>query len=226
LWDIFVYFVAILELMKEKNNIIERIKNALKNNNEQKVPKPDFQAGIYAEPSIEDLAILFAENLRAIQGNFCFCEDEKDFLLNLMALIDQKKTKEVFVWEKELQNILDLSQIPYQRNDENFEKALIGITTCEYLVAKEGGILVSSRQKSGRRLSIYPPIHIVVAFSSQIVYDVSIALQKVREKYKNKFPSMLSFINGPSRTADIEKTLVLGAHGPKELHVFLIDDIA
>ncbi|MDX1904139.1 MAG: LUD domain-containing protein [Thermonemataceae bacterium] len=211
--------------MKEKNNIIERIKNALKNKSEQRSPKPDFQADVYTHKSIDDLAILFAENLRAIQGNFCFCENENAFLLNLLALIRQKNAKEVFVWEKDLQAIIDLTDLAYRKDDEGFEEALIGISTCEYLIAKEGGVLVSSKQKSGRRLNIYPPIHIVVAFSSQIVYDVSTALQKTREKYKGKLPSMLSFINGPSRTADIEKTLVLGAHGPKELHVFLIDDI-
>ncbi|MFN3316728.1 MAG: lactate utilization protein C, partial [Raineya sp.] len=171
----------------------------------------------------DDLAILFAENLKAIQGDFCFCEDEKEFLINLVALINSKKTENIFVWEKELQDILDLTNIAYKKDDTDFKKADIGITTCEMLIARDGGVLVSSRQKAGRRLSVFPHIHVVVAFTSQLVYDVETALQKIRELYK-QMPSMLSFINGPSRTADIEKTLVLGAHGPKELHIFLIEN--
>jgi len=46
----------------------------------------------------------------------------------------------------------------------------------------------------------------------------------MKRKYKDEYPSMISLITGPSRTADIEKTLIIGAHGPKEVYVFLIDD--
>lgn len=209
--------------MNDRDKILEAIQKALLKSTEKKTPKPDFSAPIYTAPHTKDLAILFAENLRAIQGDFCFCEDEKDFLLNLNGLISLKKTTNVFVWEQELQEILDLTNIAYHKDDTDFKNADIGITTCETLIARNGGVLVSSRQKAGRRLSIFPPIHVVVAFTSQLVYDVETALKKIRQRYA-KMPSMLSFINGPSRTADIEKTLVLGAHGPKELHVFLIEN--
>lgn len=209
--------------MNDRDKILGAIQKALLKSTEKKAPKPDFTAPIYSPPSTDDLAILFAENLRAIQGDFCFCEDEKDFLLNLMALVQYKKAQNIFVWEEELQKILDLTGIVYQKDDTNFKHIDVGITTCEMLVARNGGVLVSSRQKSGRRLSIFPHIHVVVAFTSQLVYDVETALRKIRERYK-QMPSMLSFINGPSRTADIEKTLVLGAHGPRELHVFLIEN--
>jgi len=210
--------------MDDRSKIIANIQNALKKESTKKSPKPDFSAPIYTKPAHDDLAILFAENLKSIQGNFCFCEDEKDFLVNVSALIQHKKTTDIYVWEQELHKILDLSDIVYQKDEEHFLKAEIGITACEMLVARDGGVLVSSRQKAGRRLTVYPHVHIVVAYASQLVYDVETALSKMREKYKS-MPSMISFINGPSRTADIEKTLVLGAHGPKELHVFLIDDM-
>ena len=55
--------------------------------------------------------------------------------------------------------------------------------------------------------------------------DLKDGFNRLKEKYGQKLPSMISTITGPSRTADIEKTLVLGAHGPKELYVFLIDDL-
>ena len=65
----------------------------------------------------------------------------------------------------------------------------------------------------------------VVAYTSQLVPDIKDALRNIKQKYDNNLPSFISFITGPSRTADIEKTLIIGAHGPKELYVFLIDDI-
>ena len=99
-----------------------------------------------------------------------------------------------------------------------------GITYCEYLIARLGSIMVSSKQTSGRRLNVFPENHIVIARSSQIVADLKDALKNIKEKYVGNLPSMISVITGPSRTADIEKTLVMGAHGPRELYVFLIDE--
>jgi L-lactate dehydrogenase complex protein LldG len=66
-------------------------------------------------------------------------------------------------------------------------------------------------------------VHIVVAFNNQIVYDLKEGISNTIEKYNDHLPSMISIATGPSRTADIEKTLVLGAHGPKEVYVFYID---
>ncbi|MOA49007.1 Lactate utilization protein C [compost metagenome] len=54
--------------------------------------------------------------------------------------------------------------------------------------------------------------------------DLKDAFALLKEKYEEHLPSNITVISGPSRTADIEKTLVLGAHGPKEFYVFLIDD--
>ncbi|MBC7447901.1 MAG: LUD domain-containing protein, partial [Hymenobacteraceae bacterium] len=62
------------------------------------------------------------------------------------------------------------------------------------------------------------------AHCSQVVADIRPALELMQRRYGRRLPSMLSLITGPSRTADIEKTLVLGAHGPRQLVVFLLDD--
>jgi len=97
-----------------------------------------------------------------------------------------------------------------------------GITTCEAAVAQTGSILVSSGSCGGRALSILPHVHVVVVSLDQIVATLGDALDLVRSHHAGRLPSMLSFITGPSRTGDIERILVLGAHGPKELLVILI----
>jgi L-lactate dehydrogenase complex protein LldG len=56
------------------------------------------------------------------------------------------------------------------------------------------------------------------------VYDVKDGLTGLKEKYRQSLPSLISFATGPSRTADIEKTLVVGVHGPKEVYCFVVDD--
>ena len=88
-------------------------------------------------------------------------------------------------------------------------------------------ILVTNLEKlratcGGRGLSIVPHVHLVVATPDQIVSTLGDALHEAQQRHAGRMPSMLSFITGPSRTGDIERILVLGAHGPKELIVILV----
>lgn len=98
-----------------------------------------------------------------------------------------------------------------------------GITECDALIAQTGTIIVTSTSAGGRALSVLPPHHIVVALQTQLVGDLTDGFALLRRKYGDRFPSMMSLITGPSRTGDIERILVLGAHGPKELTVILAD---
>lgn len=102
-----------------------------------------------------------------------------------------------------------------------WEKFAVGVTPCECLIAESGSIIVSSAL-SGRATSILPPNHLVVATDDQIVPDIETAIARLRARYGNSLPSNLSMITGPSRTADIEKILVLGAHGPRRLALMLL----
>lgn len=97
-----------------------------------------------------------------------------------------------------------------------------GITACECLVAGTGSVLVTSRSCGGRSLSVLPPHHVVIATRDQLVPDLLAAFRLLRRTYGLDYPSMMSFITGPSRTGDIERILVLGAHGPKKLTVLLL----
>jgi L-lactate dehydrogenase complex protein LldG len=71
--------------------------------------------------------------------------------------------------------------------------------------------------------SVYFPVHIVFAYANQIVADIEDAFVAMRKKYGTDLPSMMNLITGPSRTADIEKTLVVGVHGPAEVFCFYIN---
>jgi L-lactate dehydrogenase complex protein LldG len=71
---------------------------------------------------------------------------------------------------------------------------------------------------------VYAPVHICIAYTSQLVYDIKDGLRVLKDKYGSSLPSFISFASGPSRTADIEKTLVVGVHGPKEVYLFLVDN--
>jgi len=85
---------------------------------------------------------------------------------------------------------------------------------------------MTSEQQSGRTVSAYAPVHICIAYVNQLVYETRDALKLLKKEYGNNLPSFITFAAGPSRTADIEKTLVVGVHGPKEVYLFLIDEAA
>ncbi|MGI8603512.1 MAG: LutC/YkgG family protein [Verrucomicrobiales bacterium] len=95
------------------------------------------------------------------------------------------------------------------------------ITGCECLVAQTGSVCVTA-QNGGRALSVLPPHHLVIARRNQMLSDLPAAYASLAKKYSDAWPSFVCLITGPSRTGDIERILVLGAHGPKRLTVMLV----
>jgi len=204
--------------------MLKKIRKALLEKRDN--PHPNIEDTPIYKPTEEIPEILFAEQLTAVSGNFIFCENGIDFIENMLELADKFKWRKIYCWEPELQKLLDNYEFPFYKTDKDFEMAEVGITMCEALIARNGSILVSNQNEAGRRLSIFPHHHIVIARTGQMVMDLKDGFKLIKNKYGAQIPSMISTITGPSRTADIEKTLVLGAHGPKELFVFLVDDFS
>lgn len=206
--------------LSAKENILKKIREAL--SNPVPLPFPDSEGSESVYPSsTEDDAIVFAEEFTKLQGKFAFCADEQDLLEQLAQLVKAQGWTKIYCKEPAFVQLLQrLSIEPYN----SLPDCDVSITGCEYLVARTGSMVLSSAQVSGRTTSVYAPVHICVAYNSQLLYDVKDALQFLKEKYRDNFPSFISFATGPSRTADIEKTLVTGVHGPKEVYCFLVDE--
>jgi len=202
-----------------RDTILKKIKQALK----QPVPVP-FPAtqplppypALQQEPALE-----FAERFTNLQGRFSYCSSEEELVAQLSSLAETRKWKKIFCRETALQEMLHASGFPF-----NYHPTLAdcdaAITGCEYLVARTGSILLSSAGESGRTVSVYAPIHICISYTHQVVEDIADGLEKALLQNPT-YPSLLTLATGPSRTADIEKTLVVGVHGPKEVFCFLID---
>jgi L-lactate dehydrogenase complex protein LldG len=88
--------------------------------------------------------------------------------------------------------------------------------------AEQGSILLTARSAAGRALSVFPPHHIVIAQESQLLPDLPAAFELLQRTYSADYPSLITFITGPSRTGDIERIQVLGAHGPRFLTIFFL----
>ncbi|UOG74077.1 LUD domain-containing protein [Hymenobacter tibetensis] len=204
--------------------ILRRIRESLQQPTPPK-PAPDFTAPLHP-PGSGDLAVAFAESFVRVGGQLYFCESEEHFYDQLFTYKKEKQLENLYVWEPEIKKLLHTGGLVFHKDESDFvAQADAGLTSCEALIARTGSVLVSAATSSGRRLSIYPDQHLVLARTSQVVADIGDALRNLQLKYgPEHLPSMISLTTGPSRTADIEKTLVLGAHGPRSLALFLLDD--
>jgi L-lactate dehydrogenase complex protein LldG len=210
-----------MQISPAKENILKRIRQALVNPTPVPFPKSEGNSSVYTAHSQEN-EIEFAENFGRIQGRFLYCSNTDEMIGQLKQLITRQAWTQVFCRES---GLLALLQEPLKglMISDDLPEADVSITGCEALIARTGSLLMSSAQESGRTVSVYAPVHICIAYTSQLVYDIRDGLNMLMEKYKNKIPSFITLATGPSRTADIEKTLVVGVHGPKEVYVFLIE---
>lgn len=211
-----------MEETTSREKILKKIRNALISKAENPYPSLDTESSLY-HPIEDSLDITFAQEFTKASGQFIYCENSNELKENLNSLVSENNWQNIFCQDTNIKKILNDAGIPFNSDDSTFIDMEVGITNCEFLIARLGSIVVSSKQTAGRKLNVFPPTHIVFADTSQIVPDIKHALRAIKEKYNNSLPSLISVITGPSRTADIEKTLVMGAHGPKNLFVFLLD---
>jgi len=210
-----------MNISPSKENILKKIRKALTHSTPLPFPKSEGNESVYHPPG-QELAIEFAEQFTKLQGRFIFCINQQELAFQLNSLVKKMDWQKVYCLEKSLLNGTG-AQLEERIVQSDLANCDVSITGCECLVARTGTIVMSSGQKSGRTTSVYAPIHICIAQSNQLVYDVKDALQLVKDKYGTTMPSLVTFATGPSRTADIEKTLVVGVHGPREVYLFLVE---
>jgi L-lactate dehydrogenase complex protein LldG len=200
-----------------RDEILNKLKSAV-----HLVPEePDYNQPIYHSINIP-LELAFKENLEKINGIVHLFSTEEELFTALKEFLESCQREDIFCNEDEICNKLGHFGIEFQQSSVLPKNTGVGITGCEFLIAHTGSVMVSSAQKGGRQMFVYPPVHIVIANKNQLVGYLEEAYSGILEKYNNNLPSQIALISGPSRTADIEKTLVLGAHGPRELRVFLV----
>ncbi len=202
---------------QSKNNILKKIRMALAHPTPLPFPKSEGTESVFQSLQ-QDLVVEFAEQFTMLQGKFIFCLDHIELESQFNKLCYQNQWTKIYCEEDRWKKIVQPNSL--YKDIASCEAA---VTSCELLIARTGSIVLSSVQQ-GRIPSVYAPVHICIARTSQLIYDIKEGLVALKEKYQQFLPSLITFATGPSRTADIEKTLVVGVHGPKEVYCFLIDD--
>jgi L-lactate dehydrogenase complex protein LldG len=205
-----------------RNTILARLKATQDRRGEIGENIPDFTSSVY-HPLLQSPDLEFKTNLELIGGTVILCHTKAEVAAQIQQICREKQQDRIFCTDPSLLQLMH-GMIELDSDESDFQNLNIGLTGCEFLVAHLGSVLISSAQISGRRLNVFPETHIVAAHQSQLTVYLDQAIEKMHEKYKNELPSLISTITGPSRTADIEKTLVMGMHGPKSLIVLLSDE--
>jgi len=206
-----------------RQQILESIRR-VSNRKQPEQAETEFENAAIYKPVLPDAIRCFKNELEAISGNCIVVESETELFQILQKELSDRQITKIYCRDTTISAQLSTFDISFTNNAEDFEAMTCGITSCEFLIARTGSVLVSSAGASGRQMNVFPPVHIILATSSQMLNYPEDALVAIQKKYSGQLPSTITTITGPSRTADIEKTLVLGAHGPKELIVFVLKD--
>ena len=173
-------------------------------------------------------ADLFAAQCADLRAEFFLCADQADLTQRLKALAEECGWQRIASHPGELTDAASAAlPLPTLLTERGYDLAALercdaALTECDALLAQTGSVLVTSRRAGGRTLSALTPHHVVLATRDQLVPDLTAAFALLMERYGADYPSLMSFITGPSRTGDIERILVLGAHGPKRLTIFCV----
>jgi L-lactate dehydrogenase complex protein LldG len=188
-----------------RDNILDRVRVALRAPAHQ--PPSPTSAPVF--PPVTNPEARFREEFTAVKGEFI--ENGGGLAVFLKGFV------------KIATDGSDLVDKTIGEANANVSECDVGVTSCDCLVAQTGSVIVSTLSAGGRALSVLPPTHLVIARREQLVPDLVAAMAFLRKRYDKHWPSALSVITGPSRTADIEKILVMGAHGPKRLVLYFTD---
>jgi L-lactate dehydrogenase complex protein LldG len=157
------------------------------------------------------------EELLASFSDLCRSEAYHNLVLSREPSIEELRLDEEL--KKRVPGIT-LSKVSGTNLIAQLQVADVGVTGCQYLAAETGTVVVRSSPEAPRALSLLPRAHIVIAKEEQLLSTVAACLAKLSVDQAHP-SSAITFITGPSRTADIEKVLVKGVHGPKSLHVLI-----
>jgi L-lactate dehydrogenase complex protein LldG len=186
------------------------------------------------------------EAAKPINLRVAACQDSHSAATALADLVREKTPewggkKSVVAWKHPLIESLNLPEalaeqgVPVffadlQKTDaENLRRRIIdsyiGITSADFCLADTATLVMRTRPGQARSVSLVPSIHAAVIELSQVIVDLKELYALLKwdpQQSKEGLTNCMTFISGPSKTADIEATMVHGAHGPREVHVFVI----
>ena len=233
--------------MSDRDSMLARIRTSLAANRaalESEAARARHVPPPFVHAPHEDLAEQFAAELARLEGYPHRCPDDEAALDTIRDILQQHSATSVIAWDRDqiglpgLDALLDGlgvvaldGRVAYTGDEraaqlQTLEPAVVCISGADVGIAESGTLLLLSGAGRGRMASLLAPVHIGVLRADQLVRGLGEAFARIQARHGPDIfadASNLTLITGPSRTADIELTLTLGVHGPREIHVVLID---
>jgi L-lactate dehydrogenase complex protein LldG len=180
----------------------------------------------------------FEAELTRIGGRFYRAANAESAFGYIEQVASICEAKTIVAWEGPIIDDIDLPRRLEEKGIELLTEAVgsefirrtasaeVGVSGVDYALADTGTLVLLARKGQARSISLLPPVHIAVMRPEQIVSGLPDLFPLLRSEARAEgrdLSSAITFITGPSRTADIELTLVVGVHGPQQLHVVLLD---
>ena len=171
-------------------------------------------------PSVD----LFKERVEAVNGHAIIVKNDADIADALTRIITVLNAQRLAISDNpEIERLLNLTDLEIEElgvapDAHDIFSFDVGITTVQAAIAETGTLVLDSTQERHRLVSLVPPVHIAIVDASKIFETLGEALTFI---HTNEISPAVTFITGPSRTADIELTLTVGVHGPQELYVII-----
>lgn len=233
------------KLAVDQNGVIADVRRALgRSSTAPPLPLPPFiELGL--KIGADELIARFTEEATAVRAQVYLVSDKFQFVEKIGALVTEicrtSGATEVAISESGLIAEMNLPTQLAAQGFSVFSPATlsldheavvarlaicgVGLTAADYAIAETGTIVLSSDEQNALLVSLLPPVHIALVRSSQIAASLDEVISKVgKERIGRVEPSRsVTLITGPSRTSDVELVLSIGVHGPKELHVIILD---
>ena len=215
--------------MSSREAILSRIKAALADDAPREEP-PVPQLWPRTNPSTEDLVTRFVEEIEAVTGEVIRCESMDDARGKLAKLLEELECHQLGCTDnplcRELTTGMDGAQLELghcEPTSQELAKLTAGLVAADTLLADTGTCMVACSTPHERMMCYLPPVCIIIAKTDQLVEHMPQAWGTIAPRVADpELRGEFVFITGPSRTADIEKILILGVHGPKRLIVLLV----
>lgn len=173
-------------------------------------------------PQIKDpIEILFAKNFTKKGGRFIFCETASELNNNFNNILDENKWTEKNIFCNN-ENLILKFGLSFNSFNLELNQSNVFFTTCEYLIANKGNILVSNNQLKNFKLNELPINLIVFSSINQVESDVSAGMTKLKNKYKNKVPSNITTLK-PKKLIEENDFLSYG-NSAKNIYLLLQDE--
>ena len=205
----------------------EKDETALQLKSDVRTSKP-----VDVEVDSSSLTEIFGKNLEAVGGHCIPAGNEADVIEALNGIISRLQNSPLRALrialsnEPLLENLLarievNVDQITVVPSVTELFGYDVGISTAQAAIAETGTLMRDSEAERHRLVSLVPPVHIAIVEAANICLTLGEALTAASQS--SELSPTITFITGPSRTADIELTLAIGVHGPQELFVIVKD---